>query len=153
MSIPQESMEWIDAVGLVDKDEFTEEYASLIDTICKRYLPRALDILTGRHRNVFIFKNYVIKIPRNINGLADNDWEGSISNAEDGDPEDVQFARTRMVYYKGIPIVFMERADWATRDEIAARLGYEPDWTGSVDCGQVGFNKQGKLVAFDYGLR
>ena len=26
-----------------------------------------------------------------------------------------------------------------------------PDWTGFVDCGQVGFTKKGELVAYDFG--
>lgn len=29
---------------------------------------------------------------------------------------------------------------------------YAPDWTYSVDCGQVGFTRRGRLVAFDYGV-
>jgi hypothetical protein len=26
-----------------------------------------------------------------------------------------------------------------------------PSWAGEVDCGQVGYNKTGRLVAYDYG--
>lgn len=38
--------------------------------------------------------------------------------------------------------------EYATDEIIEAKLGSVPDWGGSVDCDQVGFNKKGKLVAF-----
>lgn len=98
---------------------------------------------------------YVVKIPRNWDGVADNDWEGSVSNCEEYPQSDyqVQYARTRMIYFMDIPVVFMEHVLDSSSEEIRNKLGREPDWVWSVDGGQVGFNKQGRLVAYDYGIR
>ncbi len=132
--------------------DFEDDTAETLRFLCERYMQRSNNqVFTGRNRNVFILKNnIVVKIPVNLCGIADNDWEGSISNAND-DPEEIRFARTRLTYYKGVPIVFMEHVTYAGKREIEKRLGYEPDWVMSVDGGQVGFNTKGQLVAFDYG--
>lgn len=119
-----------------------------------RYWARTAIVHGGRNRNVFDFGAYVVKLPKNGDGCADNDWEGSLSNGESlGDMREIQYARTRMAYWRGVPVVFMEKVEHARPAEIVARLGYEPDWTMSVDCGQVGFTRDGRLVAYDYGLR
>jgi hypothetical protein len=112
----------------------------------KRYFDKKPErVETGRNRTTFIFRTYVVKLPRNHGGLGDNDWEGSISNAEDSDPNDVQYARTRLVYVGEIPIIFMERVTHAYGERL-------PEWAMSVDCGQVGYTRSGRLVAYDYGL-
>ena len=95
-----------------------------------------------------------MKLPKNLDGCADNEWEGSVSNTEEskGNNDYVQYARTRLGYAKGFPVVFMEfvkHVDWKKCD---ALLGPN-NWTGSVDGGQVGFNKKGRLVAYDFGVR
>lgn len=125
------------------------------EEICKRFRDRALEVHCGRNREVFVFRGYVVKVPLNLNGIADNDWEGSVSNSEEYPQSDwqVQYARTRMVYVKDIPVVFMEKLEDVTSKEIVRRLGREPNWTGCVDGGQVGFNKHGRLLAYDYGIR
>lgn len=125
-----------------------ERYSAFIHEMVKRYSKRCKKIEAGRNRLTFIFKNHVIKVPLNNSGISDNDWEGSISSSND--PDDIQFARTRLIYHKGIPIIFMERVRMIRN----LQSFYEvlPYWVGFVDCGQVGFNKVGRLVAFDYGL-
>jgi len=40
-----------------------------------------------------------------------------------------------------------------TGEAIVARFGVEPDWVMSVDGGQVGVNRYGRLVAYDYGVK
>lgn len=132
-------------------DTFLEDREKL----CARFRDRAEDVHCGRNREVFLMRGYVVKIPLNHCGIADNDWEGSVSNCEDYPQSDwqVQYARTRMVYVNDIPVVFMERVEYVTGKEIVQRLGHEPNWTGCVDGGQVGFNRSGRLVAFDYGIR
>lgn len=127
-----------------------EIFGEDIRILFERYMRRCKGFESGRNRSVFVFDRYVVKLPRCENGVADNDWEGSIS---DGPDPYVRHARTRMSYYKGIPIVFMERVTYATPTSLRERYGKEPDWVSSVDCGQVGWNRGGKLVAFDYGIR
>jgi hypothetical protein len=97
----------------------------------------------------------VVKLPRNFDGCTDNDWEGSVSNAPESrnDPLHVQYPKTKLVYVDDIPVVFMERIESLTSRAIEERFGHEPAWVFSVDGGQVGVNRHGRLVAYDYGLR
>lgn len=141
---------------LIIQDEIPVLTDVLIE-LHNRYAKRALECYGGRNRNVFKMPGgYVVKLPSGMNGIADNDWEGSVSNSEEGTGFDVgyvQYARTRMCYYKDIPIVFMEYVEYLNKEKIVKRFGKEPEWCYSVDCGQVGINKRGRLVAFDYGCR
>lgn len=134
-----------------------EEYTFDADRekICARFRSRAEAVYCGRNREVFVMRGYVVKVPLNGDGVADNDWEGSVSNCEEYPQNDyqVQYARTRMVIVDDIPIVFMERLEDVSSEEIIRRLGREPKWCWAVDGGQVGFNKQGRLLAYDYGIR
>ena len=111
----------------------------------------------GRNRVTVYLKNTVIKLPRGLDGVADNEWEGSISNSEDSynNPDHIQYPRTRLYYIGVFPILFMERVKHASSKEISNYLGTPTgsgDWTWSVDCGQVGFTRKGRLVAYDYGI-
>lgn len=137
-----------------------DEHSSLTKVLVKlhkRYAKRALACYGGRNRNVFKMPGgYVVKLPSGFDGIQDNDWEGSISNSPEGTGFDcgyIQYARTRMCYYKEVPIVFMEYVEYKNKNQIIELFGKEPDWCLSVDCGQVGVNKGGRLVAFDYGCR
>lgn len=134
----------------IDKIDFYEDQYKELLALHKRFKSRAHAILSGRNRNVFIMNGYVVKLPRNVNGAIDNEWEGSISNSNDNQ-ECVRYARTRLALFKDIPIIFMEYVEFASSKKMKEILGKVPDWTMSVDCGQVGFNKHGKLLAFDYG--
>lgn len=135
----------------IDDDIVDEDGIGAFERLCKRYYEKCLQVSWGRNRNVFDMGTYVVKVPKNFDGLIDNDWEGSVSNSEDG-LDQVQFARTRIAYRGDVPVVFMEYVEPASTSEIVARLGHEPDWVMSVDCGQVGFNLKGELVAYDYGI-
>ena len=142
---------------LMISNDFDEEYTDILKCIHKKYANKAVAFYGGRTRNVFdLGKGYVVKIPCSPGGEGDNDWEGSIFNGEDRDDLcAVQYPdRKRLVYvgkYK-IPILFMELVMPLTGDKIIKLFGYEPDWVRSVDGGQVGVNKHGRLVAYDYGL-
>lgn len=119
----------------------------------ERFLSRCEEVLPARNRITFMFPTYVVKLPWSWHGFPDNDWEGSVSNAE-GEQSDwqVQYARTRLHYQGEIPVLFMERVQYLTQKQIIHRFGYEPEWVMSVDCGQVGVNRAGRLLAFDYGI-
>ena len=122
-----------------------------ITALFRRYVAKGRPLELGRTRCAFIYPTFVVKFPITIEGIRDNDWEGSVSNADD-DPEEIRLARTRLVLWGSFPIVLMERVEWASYREIEAKLGHVPDWVGSVDCGQVGFSRDGRLLAFDYGV-
>lgn len=131
------------------------EYEVIIE-LHRRFQKRAVAVHYGRNRNVFEMQNnYVVKIPRNPDGCVDNDWEGSVSNSPEtfNDMNEIQYPRTRIVDFEGFPVLFMEKVEYLTHDEICHLLGKEPWWVGCIDCGQVGVTKCNRLVAFDYGLR
>ena len=136
----------------ININDFDQEGLSIILSLHNRFGRRAYNVFGGRNRNTFDMGRYVVKVPKCLDGFADNDWEGSVSNAND-DRAVVRYARTRLAYLEEVPIVFMERVNPATGAEIISKLGYEPDWTMCVDCGQVGFARDGRLVAYDYGCR
>jgi hypothetical protein len=123
----------------------------------ERFLRRATSAYGGRNRNVFhLGGNLVVKLPRNYDGFCDNDWEGSISNSAEslGHPHYVQYPRTRLAYYNNeVPVIWMEYVEYASSTRLIEEFGEVPDWVYSVDCGQVGFTRRGRLVAFDYGRR
>lgn len=119
----------------------------------RKYKKRAKAVFMGRNRIVYDMGKYVVKIPLNEDGIADNDWEGS--TVWEDSPDHIT-ARTRAAWvdckcHGVIPILFAERVNF----EALAGVGYEalPEWAGSIDCGQVGYTKKGKLVAYDFGIR
>ena len=140
------------------KLEFSGVFRKDIVRLFKRYLAKGVPYECGRNRCTFIFRTYVVKLPLTDYGISDNDWEGSVSNDPDFTPEPgtedwyIQYARTRLAQVGSVPVLLMERVEYATYATIMEREGKEPDWIASVDCGQVGYNKSGKLVAFDYGM-
>lgn len=129
--------------GGFDKKARNKKANKIIKALSKKY-----DLLSiGRNRIVFKLKsgNYVLKFPLSNNGETDNDWEGSVC-INNEDPEEIQYPRTKWVCYEGFVCVVMD----CINENIA---NYElPDWVSSVDNQQVGLNRKGRLVAFDYGL-
>lgn len=97
----------------------------------------------GRNRMVFKLKsgNYVLKVPLNMAGGGDNYTECN-KKTDFGFP----VAKTRHVELEGFGCVVMEHIKHVSYDECIM-----PGWVGYVDCGQVGFNKKGELVAYDFG--
>ena len=107
---------------------------------------------SGRTRDCFFVSDeFVVKIPLDEAGCFDNEREARICKIYnkqinknchyDGDPH---YAKCQLEYIWSVPILFMER--------VRLPVSYKglPDWIGYIDCMQVGYNKQGKLVAYDY---
>lgn len=95
----------------------------------------------GRNRACFFSKHCVIKFPLNANGEADNDWEASCSGET--------LAKGRWIEINGFICVIQEKLNYVENFSYSAL----PDWVGSVDCGQVGYDKKGNLKAYDFGIR
>lgn len=120
------------------------------DAIIKQLREKYTFLGLGRERIVFRLKsgNYVLKFPLGCSGERANDWEGSVITNKNkvGLRKDIVITpKTRWVNYKGFVCVIMEYVN-----EEIEREEY-PDWSGSVDDGQVGKNRDGKIVAFDFG--
>lgn len=106
--------------------------------------------LLGRTRAVFDRGDgYMVKVAMNGEGLMANRSE--ILTHEEPDSY-IPVAPCRMetdysVVPEGMEVLVMEKVDIKG----ASHLSYKemPDWVGSVDCGQVGYDSKGRLVAYD----
>lgn len=110
----------------------------------KRFIEKYGQPQQGRNRAAYVAGTFVVKIPISYDGITDNDWEGSVSAPD--------LARTRLVYWKSVPVLLMERVQWLSEKELEKFGADAVELSRSTDCGQVGLNKKGKIVAFDYGL-
>lgn len=130
----------------------TEERAGTADLLIKNLKEKYECVGLGRHRIVFKLKggNYVIKFPLGCSGEADNDWEGClVSNKKKyhKDEEIVILPKTKWLNYHGFVCVIMEYLDEDKLKDVK-----KPKWANFVDDGQVGVNKDGLVLAFDYGV-
>lgn len=122
-----------------------------VSALIARFQRRARSVMLGTNRITFMMGKYVVKLPRNLNGVADNDWEGSVRHSPH--PEMPKYARTRLIYVGEIPVLFMEHVERWSYPQLEAKLGKVPAWVDGIDCQQVGYNRHGQLVAYDYGIR
>jgi hypothetical protein len=125
---------------------------SVLFNLYTYYLAKGKDCFCGRTRNVIDLGSWVVKLPKTEVGILDNLQEhdtGSyfrIVNMKNLDI--VQYPKTRLVAiakYKYIPILFMEKV---TLIKDTYNL---PNWVDQIDGRQVGYTKDGRLVAYDYG--
>lgn len=95
----------------------------------------------GRNRIVFKSKSgkYVIKVPRNIQGSCDNFFE--TRKTDFGFP----VPKSRRIILDDFCCVIMEYVEHVSFKDTKA-----PSWVSWIDCGQVGHNRKGELVAYDY---
>lgn len=138
-----------------DKEAFLKYVESVFDKgvmldlhtfMCNKYgLPKI-----GTGRTTYLSKNFVFKVPISEFGFRINDLEGSTISIDEGTEYEIPIAKSRLLPKCDIPIVVMERVVEMTLDEIDDRFGYIPSFVSAVDMGQVGLNRKGKLVAFDY---
>lgn len=122
--------------GFIDKHRTAAAEAQLVRLTKKYGEPKI-----GTTRACFMSKRYVLKFPINDRGEFCNDWEGSVSAD--------YLARGRWLEIDGFICVMQERlveADWDGK-----KYSDFPDWVGSVDCGQVGYDRKGVLKAYDFG--
>jgi hypothetical protein len=139
---------------VVDERDYDAEFKVTRDKLFARFQGRAEHVYEGRNRRAYLIKGYVVKVPLNWDGIADNSWEGSVRNGDQPLREyDIVYPKTRIVDFEGIPVLMMERVHPATSRLIKRVLGRVPKWIDRVDCCQVGFTKDRRLVAYDYGPR
>jgi hypothetical protein len=98
----------------------------------------------GRTRIVFHTDTDVMKVPLTSEGLDDSDMEAFWSGKY-GKSGYIPIATSQVELIDDLPVLRMERVRMPTETERRAL----PDWTGSVDCAQVGYTSAGELVAFD----
>lgn len=101
-------------------------------------------IFLGEGRNRLVYRlgehgRYVIKVPKSNYGINDNYHEARIYKEHKDDI--ISYARCRLTG----TFLIMEYVEPIDTWDI-------PEWAKYVDCGQVGRNLNGKIVAYDYGL-
>lgn len=98
----------------------------------------------GRHRVVFRDGDHVLKVPYRASGIDANFYEGRTQSNNPHEPRASCSLDDQLAGQLKSPCVL--------RMEYVEHVGCSPrpDWTWSVDCGQVGRNKDGKVVAYDW---
>lgn len=130
-----------------------ENRDQVAERIIKKLKEKYTVLGVGRNRIVFLLKsgNYVLKFPLNDAGEGDNDWESSLETNKNDENNDLDFDvithHTRWIEIEKFCCVIMEYIVPTTEKD-----NNLPNWCKSVDCGQVGYNKDGILMAFDYGI-
>jgi len=113
---------------------------------------KSLEYLSsGRNRDVYLLPGgrHVLKVPRNEAGIGDNYFENSFKNLKDPWEKKYKiYARCRLFCGN---LLIMEYVKPASIRMIKYVLGYVPKWVDCIDCAQVGFNKHGRLLCYDYG--
>src|ERR1035437_377818 len=139
---------WLPPMGMdvIEKDKLSLEYeqetvenlTDLFMVLQKKY---GQPVGVGGKRAAFGNSRTVFKIPINPQGFHDNAWE--YRNYKNRTAKSFPMARCRIIDIKDIPILVMEHIAPIPYDE-------SPKWADWVDCRQVGKNRKGKIVAFDY---
>lgn len=99
--------------------------------------------LQGRFRRVVERNHIVVKIPKDLTGLEDNQFESNNWN----NPTWIgECTRVKLLTLPktGIPLLMAERVSQTTKGA--------PEWATYYDGGQVGQNKNGVWKAFDFGF-
>lgn len=102
----------------------------------------------GNHRIGFQHGRYVVKVPLNESGLHDNQkeydrWKDYRKHYFSGKMQSrpvVKLARCRLLFNYFLVMELVRPCLWKE----------QPRWARRIDCGQVGFNCNNIVVAYDY---
>jgi len=98
----------------------------------------------GRTRMTFLDpgKDVVWKVPRSLYGVDDN-------LEEDTCPFNPEILPIRELFYiHDVPVMMMEYVEYLPEDWCESD---ETRWVDAIDCMQVGYTKDGRLVTYDFG--
>lgn len=93
----------------------------------------------GRNRATFISKNFVIKFPLNDDGEMNNFTEANYHS--------VQTAKGKSFTIDGFTCLIQEKIKTL---EYPIDFNLYPEWTRSIDSGQVGYDSKGNLKSYDF---
>lgn len=137
----------------------TEEYKvcdQMFDFAVKLSLKYGLPIGSGNTRVVWnTKKGHVIKVPRNSDGSFDNSDEARYSRNHKNKNKNIQksdenLALTRSFIVNDFVIIISEYIEHLSFNDIKSHFNFIPDWVYSIDCMQVGLDKNGFLKAYDF---
>ena len=98
----------------------------------------------GNSRATYISKNYVFKLPITDDGICQNEDESVLLSDDYW-----KFAKTKLIDPDS-RLICMERVEHASLSKIKETIGSIPEFVFGIDCSQVGFNRRGQLVAYDF---
>lgn len=96
----------------------------------------------GSTRIVFDAGRWVVKVPNSIYTF-DANYNEQFRGDRSLDNE--IYAACRLFHIKEVPVLYMEKVT------LVPYTKGMPNWVDFIDCQQVGLNRRGKLVAYDYG--
>lgn len=106
---------------------------------------------TGRHRQVWRRGDYVIKVPMSERGVHDN-WHERRMWLKYRKSDYIPYASCRLI---GNFFLLMEYAhNIGPLSDERGHIPFNklPEWASYVDSQQVGYNRHGQIVAYDYGV-
>lgn len=93
----------------------------------------------GRHRLTFFAGDYVVKYPK-------SSWGAAVNRSEAYDTFDFPTAKCWIEEVGSVELLWMEKVS-----RVNPYASYLPEWANAIDAAQVGVNKKGELVAYDFG--
>ena len=116
-----------------------------IEKSLKEAKEKYMFLAEGRQRIVFLKDNqWVIKVPKDEWGLLSNEQEFNRYKLFGKIGDIVAYAECYLQDDEnGISLLVMEKVEQLPIKD-------QPDWAKYVDCGQVGKNTKGEIVAYDY---
>jgi hypothetical protein len=129
------------------QDEISEGFVTSLLWGPVEELSRSREYLgAGISRGVFMWEpGWVVKAAIRDSGLYANAREANLYERY-GKEGGIPYAECRLVEFAGVDVLVME---WVEHD--FRPLLKQPSWVMRVDCAQVGFDREGNLVAYDYG--
>jgi hypothetical protein len=131
----------------VDIDPFSDlfvKYDALHSELAAKH-----EAIEGRTRTVYLLDdNRVAKVPTDEDGLNAN-YREALWSEKFGKTGEVPIADAAIETWTSadgteLDVLVMERVE-----ETAVVYKDMPEWVGWVDCGQVGYDREGRLVAYD----
>lgn len=117
--------------------------AALVDAILP-FAAAGLAWSCGRERIAFRMTRVVAKLPLSMSGVAANALERTGFRRTLTGKTECPVAACRILHNPdGVPILLMRTVDPVVSTQDL------PNWTLWVDCGQVGLDRRGRLVAYD----
>lgn len=115
-----------------------------INSLIKKYDKTHEFLGEGRSRKVFIIDDlWIIKVPLNEEGIHDQYW---VLDCFEKNKAQGIYAQCYLKIENEIPLLIMERVKPFIGDSRSL-----PKWVQQIDYQQVGYTKDGRLVAYDYG--
>ncbi len=109
---------------------------------------------SGSTRDTYMSKSglFVVKVPRDP-VFQDDNYNEAITYKNTGGigwDDETRYAKCRLFTFHGVKLVIMETVEVIRHPEWYEAPLDLPEWINYLDNKQVGYDRQGRLVAYDY---